>query len=59
MHLLIVNNLVDKVKGSLGHPRAAALRLAGGLRAAMVMMGGPQTPVSPCVVDPLVQKWLD
>jgi hypothetical protein len=59
MHLPIVNNLVDKVKGSLTHPRTATLRLAGGLRAAMVMMGGPRTLVSQCVVDPLVQKWLD
>ena len=59
MHPPIVNNLVDKVKDSLTHPQTARLCLAGGPRAAVVMMGGPQTPVSQCVVDPLVQKWLD
>ena len=59
MHLPIVNNLVDKVKGRLTRHQTATLCLAGGLRAAMVMMGGPQTLVCLCVVDPLVQKWLD
>ncbi len=62
MHLPIVNNLVDKVNDSLALPRATQGPrpcLAGGLRTAVVMMGGPQTPVSQCVVDPLVQKWLD
>jgi hypothetical protein len=59
MHVRIVNNLVDKMKGSLARAQTATLCLAGGPRTAVVMMGGPQTPVSPCVVDPLVQKWLD
>jgi hypothetical protein len=59
MYLQIVNNLVDKMKDSLTYLQTATLCLAGGLPAAMVMMGGPQTLVCQCVVDPLVQKWLD
>ena len=59
MHTPIVNNLVDKVNRSLARAQTATLCLAGGLRTAVVMMGGPQTPVSRCVVDPLVQMWLD
>ena len=59
MHLSIVNNLVYKMKASPQARPAAAQCLAGGLRTAMVMMGGPSTPLCACVVDPLVQKWLD
>ena len=59
MRLPIVNNLVYKRKASPRALPADVPGLAGGLRTAMVMMGGPSTPVCACVVDPLVQEWLD
>jgi hypothetical protein len=59
MHVKIVNNPVYKRKPFREMPGPGTPGVAGGLRTAVVMMGGPSPPVCASVVDPFVQEWLD